>query len=62
MISPCMGCEGREVGCHARCEPYQAFRQRLDTINDQKTAEKIIRGARIEAVLRMKKSIERKKP
>lgn len=26
MISPCMNCPDRMVGCHGRCERYKAFR------------------------------------
>lgn len=25
-LSPCKGCERRQVGCHGECEDYQIFR------------------------------------
>lgn len=27
MASPCMGCEKREIGCHAECAEYSAWRE-----------------------------------
>lgn len=27
MNSPCKDCPGRAIGCHGRCERYQAFRE-----------------------------------
>lgn len=26
----CKGCEKREVGCHAKCEDYKAYRQVIE--------------------------------
>ena len=28
--TPCRGCQDRRVGCHAECERYLVFRQRVD--------------------------------
>lgn len=25
MIAPCYGCKDREIGCHGKCGPYQAY-------------------------------------
>ena len=27
--TPCLGCNDREVGCHAKCEAYTEWRQRI---------------------------------
>lgn len=32
--SPCLGCESRELGCHAYCEDYQDFRTANETTNN----------------------------
>lgn len=32
-VAPCKDCERREVGCHAECPEYQAFRKALDKWN-----------------------------
>ena len=29
-VSPCMECERREIGCHARCPNYAAYRQAIE--------------------------------
>lgn len=34
MKSPCMICEKREIGCHAVCEDYAAYRAALNELND----------------------------
>lgn len=33
--SPCLGCESRELGCHAYCEDYQDFKSENETVNNQ---------------------------
>lgn len=33
LIAPCKGCDKREVGCHAVCEEYIAFRKAKDKLN-----------------------------
>lgn len=33
LIAPCKGCDKREVGCHAACEEYIAFRKAKDKLN-----------------------------
>lgn len=30
MVSPCKGCERREVGCHSGCEDYRKWRCEKD--------------------------------
>ena len=55
--SPCMGCEKREVGCHARCGAYKEYRKALDEYNanirEKKDAEIIARDMTFWAKLRM---------
>ena len=34
---PCLDCPDRQIGCHAVCEAYKAFRSALDGYNE--TAE-----------------------
>lgn len=37
MTAPCKGCPRRELGCHDRCEKYQAFRKwRLEVVKRMK--------------------------
>lgn len=33
LIAPCKGCDKREVGCHAVCKEYIAFRKAKDKLN-----------------------------
>jgi hypothetical protein len=35
--APCYGCQDRELGCHASCEKYKAYRQDI-------TAQKVDRA------------------
>ena len=35
---PCKNCDRRKIGCHARCEPYQAWAKELDERNRRKLA------------------------
>lgn len=32
-LPPCKGCEARQLGCHASCEAYKAYRAALDAFN-----------------------------
>ena len=32
-MSPCKGCEQRNVGCHDHCEKYKEWRSGLDELN-----------------------------
>lgn len=34
--APCMTCTDRFLGCHGKCEQYQAFRKERDRLNDKK--------------------------
>ena len=36
MVAPCRYCEKRELGCHGKCEEYQAFAKERDRINQEK--------------------------
>lgn len=36
MNAPCRGCPDREVGCHAGCELYKAYRAERDRMNEEK--------------------------
>lgn len=31
---PCLDCPDRQIGCHAVCEAYKAFRSALDDYNE----------------------------
>lgn len=43
MITPCMGCEIRSIGCHSTCEKYRMWAQdrkeRMEKIHNQKTID-----------------------
>lgn len=42
MISPCMGCERREIGCHAKCTDYAEFHEgRVKAIKDRAYAQHV---------------------
>lgn len=34
--APCMDCNERYLGCHGKCEKYQAFRTERNRLNDQR--------------------------
>ena len=36
---PCKDCADRDVGCHAKCERYLAYRTELDAINERRSKE-----------------------
>lgn len=38
--SPCMDCEDRQMGCHAKCPRYAAFAQECAEIRHRKWLEK----------------------
>jgi len=40
--SPCMGCAGRKIGCHAACEKYATYKIRLEEIREANTAQKAL--------------------
>ena len=48
----CKGCERRHVGCHARCEIYQAFRKKQDALLKAKNLYK-------EAALEVSRTLEK---
>ena len=33
---PCKGCVAREMGCHAKCEAYIAFRAECDALAEER--------------------------
>lgn len=39
MKNPCHGCQGRQLGCHAKCGSYEAFRAWREAVNGE-TAER----------------------
>lgn len=41
MTNGCKDCADRQIGCHATCERYKAFREQLDKINEQKKADRM---------------------
>ena len=57
--APCKNCERREVGCHARCGDYKAYRAAIDSYNERrktvKDAENIARDMEWEARRRIEK-------
>jgi hypothetical protein len=40
MKAPCKNCMQRNLGCHSKCDKYQAFRTELDSINAKRKAER----------------------
>lgn len=37
--NPCYKCKDRKVGCHATCERYSEFREKLEEFNKRKRRE-----------------------
>ena len=56
---PCMGCSDRQIGCHASCEKYKAWKQYSDEYNEterqQKQSEYMLRAVKQEIARRRKK-------
>ena len=52
-ISPCMGCESREIGCHGKCERYAAFKQKNEA--QKKTAREQLDALTYERVHKHKR-------
>lgn len=42
---PCKDCPDRQVGCHAKCEKYIAFRREKDEQNCQRALQTEILGS-----------------
>ena len=59
--APCKGCEDRVLYCHATCEKYLEYRERVDELNKFKMLAKELERARNENISRLKKSIRRGK-
>ncbi len=36
MTAPCKGCDRRRQGCHAECEDYLAYKEKVAHINKQR--------------------------
>lgn len=36
LISPCMGCNKRSVGCHSKCFPYIFYRAKLNQLKRER--------------------------
>ena len=32
-MSSCQNCKYREIGCHARCDAYREYKEKIDEIN-----------------------------
>lgn len=32
-MSSCQNCKYREIGCHARCDAYREYKEKIDKIN-----------------------------
>lgn len=32
LVSPCMGCDKRKVGCHSKCFPYIFYKAKLNQL------------------------------
>ena len=39
---PCKDCTDRHIGCHSKCEKYQAFRKQRDKENRERLIAKAI--------------------
>lgn len=63
--NPCKDCEDREVGCHGRCEMYQAYRSELDqvkqVIRTQKETEAVTDGYVVEMRRKLRRLYATKK-
>lgn len=35
----CIGCEYREIGCHANCKPYKEYKKIMDKIRENRREE-----------------------
>ena len=40
VISSCLDCKERRIGCHQTCEKYKKFKKQLDVIKQNKLKEK----------------------
>lgn len=63
--NPCKDCEEREVGCHGKCEKYQAYRSDLDqvkqVIRTQKETEAVADGYVVEMRRKLRRLYATKK-
>lgn len=54
MIAPCKDCPDRVVGCHGKCEKYQAYRVEVDELKLER-AKKNYEHDPVNAYLRTRK-------
>lgn len=56
MKAPCKDCEDREIGCHEKCDRYQAYRQEIEERKPKSFAEydygKYVGGVKARIALR----------
>ena len=65
MKTPCADCTEREVGCHGKCERYQAYREDIEHRKKPELYAKCdydgyVRDVKIKIALRRVPSIRRK--
>lgn len=48
MNTPCHHCEKREIGCHAHCEDYLAYRAIMDEARQKRLNEIGLKGMTVE--------------
>lgn len=56
MLAPCKDCEDREVGCHAGCEKYLAYKKEREKLNKINAKTEIFLSYKKEKHLRLKNS------
>ena len=57
---PCMDCSRREVGCHATCDDYKAFRAERDAYLAKESVYQMLEGYCVQSYYRSQR--KRKKP
>ena len=55
MRAPCLGCGDRRLGCHARCERYQAFRAECEQIREKRREDAEMDAVRMDRAERRRK-------
>ena len=57
--SPCKDCADRQVGCHAKCEKYLAYRTELDAAREQRDKERISADVAYHSIYRNRSTLKK---
>lgn len=57
MDNKCKGCTKREVGCHANCEDYKAYKEKLSEDYKKEYKERLLKNQLIESAKHRKKPL-----